>query len=349
MGPKELRGRLLLVLGASGIVSAATLAACGSTSSTPPKDAGSESGSDTGLGGGDDASGDDAFGDDSSSAQDVNHDVDPDAIPTVRRPFLVGSSLRSASAATRDDWATETPPIDITDALTKRRLAAAWLDDALQEHASVAAFSRFAMQLLGVGAPPSLVQGALRASIDEIAHAKACFALARRYGAEQHGPSALVVHDAVAELDLAALVALNVEEGCIGETLGVVLAAEQLARATDPHVRSVLERIVRDETRHAELAWRFVAWAIGEDARMREVALSAAARAIASARAIAIRPNGADAATWAAHGRLSCALARAVVEHAIRDVLHPCLAALATPACYHDEPWDRRSAESRLS
>ena len=81
---------------------------------------------------------------------------------------------------------------------------------------------------------------------------------------------------------------------------------------------------------YAELAWRFVAWAIDRDDRMREVALASAARAIASARAMIVKPHGADEATWAAHGRLACAQARAVVERGVREILEPCLAALSS-------------------
>jgi len=231
----------------------------------------------------------------------------------------------------------DVPSVEVYDTVTRKRLATAWLDDALKEHASVAAFSRFAMQLLGVGAPAHLVQNALRASLDEIAHAKACFALARRYGAAASGPSALAIHDALEEVDLAALVALNVEEGCIGETLGVLIADEQRGRATDPHVRSILERVVRDEARHADLGWRFVAWAIGRDPHLREVAIAEAARAIEKARAMPVRPSDADPAIWAAHGRVTCAEARAIVERGIREVIHPCLAALSTPTLYRAE------------
>ena len=39
-------------------------------------------------------------------------------------------------------------------------------------------------------------------------------------------------------------------------------ATEAIAQARDPAVRRALERIRVDETRHAELAWRTVAWAL---------------------------------------------------------------------------------------
>jgi hypothetical protein len=46
------------------------------------------------------------------------------------------------------------------------------------EHASVAAFARFTLDLLALGAPADLVQSAQQALGDEIAHAELCFGLA---------------------------------------------------------------------------------------------------------------------------------------------------------------------------
>ena len=48
----------------------------------------------------------------------------------------------------------------------------------------------------------------------------------------------------------------------VGETLAVGRAAVQLRDATDPVVRAVLEQIIADETRHAQLAWDTVRWAL---------------------------------------------------------------------------------------
>jgi hypothetical protein len=153
---------------------------------------------------------------------------------------------------------------------TARWLAETWLKDALEEHASIAAFARFTMHLLSVGAPPDLVLGAQRASIDEIHHARLCFALAGRYAGTLHGPGPLSLRDAVPEASLADVAALAAEEGCVGETLGAALAREQLSVARDPEVVRALRKIVRDEARHAELAWSFVRWAVlrgGNDVR----------------------------------------------------------------------------------
>src|SRR5690606_8196330 len=50
--------------------------------------------------------------------------------------------------------------------------------------------------------------------------------------------------------------------GCFGETLAALAATEGAARAVDAGIRSVLEKIARDEQEHAALAWRTLAWAM---------------------------------------------------------------------------------------
>jgi hypothetical protein len=250
------------------------------------------------------------------------------AFMTVRRPFLVGASLRSAPPAARDDWADRAPPIDLAPDV-RRALAAAWLKDALEEHASVAAFARFTIQALSVGAPPDLVEDAQRASLDEVRHARTCFALARRYGAADAGPGPLAVADALGETSLAGLAALTAEEGCVGETLGALLADEQARVAADPYVKRALERIARDERRHAELAWRFVAWACRTGgAPVVDAVSRAIASAVAATRAVVVRPLQTDVALWHAHGRLSCAESKAVAERGIASLVLPALATL---------------------
>lgn len=248
---------------------------------------------------------------------------------TVRRPFLVGADLRSSSVAERADWMDVVSAVEVPHARTAEFLAEAWLRDALEEHASVAAFARFTLLLLSVGAPPELVILSQRASLDEIQHARACFALAHRYGSRSVGPASLQVADSLTPMSLADVVALTVTEGCVGETLGALLATEQLAHATDPGVRRVLGRIARDEARHAELAWKFLAWALEQG----QTAVQAAAeRAFAAAseeiRRMPVVDYGVDREQWHAHGRVTCAEAREISAAGLDEVVQPCLAAL---------------------
>jgi hypothetical protein len=255
---------------------------------------------------------------------------------SVRRPFLVGSSVRRPGAVLRDDWqpavAPGAAPHAELDARTADALARDWLQDGCEEFASIAAFARFTMHLVSVGAPPEMIAESQRASIDEIEHARACFALAERYGGRTMGPGELSLDGAMPTVTLAEIAALTAEEGCVGETLGVLLAEHQLATATDPFVRSLLANahIVDDEARHAELAWRFVAWAVARGGEPVRTAVREAIRhAIADTLGKPIRSyEGVDVAAWRAHGRLTCADALAVAARGVREIVEPCAAAL---------------------
>jgi hypothetical protein len=254
---------------------------------------------------------------------------------SIRRPFLVGSSLRSANTASRADWQLEVADREKAhdlDAATAHALAHAWLRDGCEEHASIAAFARFTMHLLAVGAPPEMILASQAASRDEVRHARACFALASRYAKRSLGPGSLSLEGAMPTMTLAEIAALTAEEGCVGETLGALLAEEQARAATDPHVRAVLAKanIVRDEARHAELAWSFVRWAIARGgAPVRRAVAAAIRRAVARTLDMEIKSyEGIDVAAWRAHGRLTCADARALAERGVREIVLPCAAAL---------------------
>jgi hypothetical protein len=254
---------------------------------------------------------------------------------TIRRPFLVGSSLRVAEATPRSDWQPGHEALDSAadlDPATAEALGQDWLRDGCEEHASIAAFARFTLHLMSVGAPPEMIVASQRAAVDEVRHARACFALARRYGGRAMGPAPLSLAGAMAPVTLAEIAALTAEEGCVGETLGALLAEEQLRRTTDPVVRSVLARanIVPDEGRHAELAWSFVAWAIAQGGEpVRRAVAVAIRRAVDDTLAMPIRTYDAiDVEAWRSHGRLTCADAHAVVERGVRDIIDPCTATL---------------------
>lgn len=329
LGKRGWVARILVIAGATG-----TAIACG-TASTTENDASAASDA---AGDANDASDAPTTFADVTQQQDaiedaVTQDTGAEPPPTVRRPFLVGSAMRAAEPSARDDWSDALPPANDLDEKTRAALARAWLDDALQEHASIAAFARFSMMMMSVSAPADLVADSQRASLDEVRHARACFSLARRYGADAMGPAELRVDDAMAPLSLAELAALTAEEGCVGETLGALLAEEQAARATDSVAASILERIARDEARHAELAWRFVAWAVargGED--VARAVRAAIARATKATLAMEIRPLGVDAEAWSAHGRLTCAESRAIAARGIAEIVEPATRALSSPA-----------------
>lgn len=260
------------------------------------------------------------------------------------RPFIVGDELRTAPAVCSADWqGRERPAIEGLSASERVALTAAWQADGLMEHASIASFARFVLHLLALGAPPSLVGAAQQAMADEVEHARRCFALAGAYAGHPVGPGPLAIDGALAgPLTLREAAVAAVHEGCVGETLAALQAAAAAEVATDPVVRGVLVGIAEDEARHAELAWRFVAWALGRGgAEVRE----AVARAFDGARP-RVRPEddrGApiDVATWHAHGRLAPRELARTLERGYWDVIAPCArAALSTPV--RADPADRR-------
>jgi hypothetical protein len=250
----------------------------------------------------------------------------------IGRPFLVDDAPRTAFAERADrGWSLDVLAPDTTglDRDVCRALASAWTADALLEHASIAAFSRFSIELLAVGAPADLVIAAHQAALDEVRHARICFALAQGYAGAPIGPSAFPFEGAVSiSTDLASLAAATAREGCIGETLAAAIAAEQLARAVDPAVRRALSAIAEDEARHAELAWRTVAWALdrgGPAVRAAVAAVFADARRHGpSVAADAAIPAG----VLAPHGRLDAATTREALARTFEEVVFPCFASL---------------------
>lgn len=191
---------------------------------------------------------------------------------TVGRPFLVAGRVRSAELQSREDWqcAELNPDVSGLSLEARAALARHWHEAALMEHASIAAFSRFVLDLMSLGAPPELIEDATRAMLDESGHAKACFALANAFAGSNFGPSPLSVVGSLDQRHLEEIVVSALREGCIGETVAAMEAAEALEHAVDEAVRRTLQQIVQDELRHAALAFRFVRWAIarfGEDVR----------------------------------------------------------------------------------
>ncbi|WP_437491494.1 ferritin-like domain-containing protein [Sorangium sp. So ce1014] len=248
------------------------------------------------------------------------------------RPFLVGERARTARAQRRAEggWgAAARPDLAELKQATRAALAEAWLRDALLEHASVASFSRFALEMMAVGAPAEMLAAAHEAARDEVRHAALCFGLASAYAGAALEPAPFAFGGLVeVTSDLAELAARAVREGCIGETLAAVQASEQLAHATDAAVRSVLATIADDEARHAELAWRFVAWALqtGGDAVRRAVA--AAFEAGLDAPPLTATAADAAASALAAHGRPDGAVLVGSRRRAIADVVTPAMRAL---------------------
>jgi hypothetical protein len=251
------------------------------------------------------------------------------------RPLTVAGEARVAPSAVRGDWIAGDIHVmlDDLDVAERAELAREWLRDAQMEHASIASFARFVLDLLAVGAPPELVEGARRAMADEVRHARVCFALASAYAGTSFGPGPLDLRGVCVSESLAAAAALAAREGCVNETVAALSAFEQARCAADPAVRAVLERIASDETEHAELAWRFVRWALAAGGKEVAAAVNEALRPSVGVRA---SPGDAHVDELAsardarrARGRLRSSEQRAIEERAWTEVILPCSRALS--------------------
>jgi hypothetical protein len=251
------------------------------------------------------------------------------------RPYLVDEGARVAvprRGSGAGGWIHgDEPSTDGLSPSERASLAEAWTRDALLEHASVASFARFSLALLAAGAPADLVALAHQAALDEVQHARLCFALASRYAGEEIAPGQFPLGREVSvDASLASIAVSTIEEGCIGETMAAVIAAEQLARAADPAVRAALARIAADEARHAELAWRTVAWAVqAGGSEVRAAVERALVEAIATAATSPSRETAvAGSLDMEAHGRLDAATTAQVVASAMADIVVPAASTL---------------------
>ena len=150
------------------------------------------------------------------------------------------------------------------------------------EAASVPAFTQLARELAAHGAPERLIAGARRARADEERHAAMVGKLAKNAGARL---LALDVRPTPPR-PLVELALENAVEGCVRETLGAAVAAEEARRVADPSTARVLREIAVDERRHANLAWAVDEWALPlltmAERRRVEVARTAAVRELST-------------------------------------------------------------------
>ncbi|HEX2880301.1 MAG TPA: ferritin-like domain-containing protein [Polyangiaceae bacterium] len=175
-------------------------------------------------------------------------DTDTGAECVVGRPYRDGDELRCA-------------PVNAGQIADAR--AAAWLRAGALEHASVAAFARLSLQLMACGAPNDLLALVHQAAREETEHAEACWAMAKQLGVNAIEMGRFPFDGSVTVDDsLAKLASETVREGCVAETLGAHLVQVAADATRDPQIKSVLEKIAEEETRHAALSFRIVVWAL---------------------------------------------------------------------------------------
>jgi hypothetical protein len=197
------------------------------------------------------------------------------------RPLLDGEDMIVASLREGSSWSCDPadvaapehrPDSELPEHL-RLRLGQLWVDDALMEHASIAAFERATLELMAMAAPPTLLGELQLAASDEVEHATRCFGLAARFSglAREPGPlasleprvrglSGLDAADPQAGADWIRLALDTFVEGCVGETIATLVAKRAQRRCEDPATLTTLTTIVDDEGRHAGLAWRTIQW-----------------------------------------------------------------------------------------
>jgi len=246
-------------------------------------------------------------------------------------------SARVAPVAANADWleaALPAPNLQGLSQATRAELAAHWARLAQMEHASIAAFARFSLQLLSLGAPAELVEACTRALADETTHAKLCFAMASHYAGSALGPSRLDVSDCLKASSLAEIMTLVFHEGALGETCAALEALASADAARDPALQRLYARIAVDEQRHAELAFRFLAWALTRaTAAERQEFERAVERGLHDAETrYGWESQGRGDEHEHEHGILSSSTLLAIRRNAAREVVRPLSAALQSAA-----------------
>ena len=144
----------------------------------------------------------------------------------------------------------------------REQIVQRWTHIAQMEHASVASFSRFSLDLMAFGAPPELLEASHQAAIDEIHHARIAFALVSRISGSSLGPGPLPLEGVSVSSTMSEMVEATIVEGCVGESLAALEAIRAQELASVPAFVEASKIIARDEATHAELAWKTVGWAL---------------------------------------------------------------------------------------
>lgn len=158
-----------------------------------------------------------------------------------------------------DAWLAEVGAI----ADAPQEVADGWRANAATETASVASFAHLATELLAVGAPAELVERAHQDAVDEVRHARLCYALATAVDGARLGPapfpSAAWPRDS--SPTLRTLAEDSAVESCLFESASAAVARRLAARDDVPEaIRAVLETIAVDEARHAAHGLEIVEW-----------------------------------------------------------------------------------------
>ena len=204
--------------------------------------------------------------------------------------FARGRQLRRRGAVLlpglRSDARWRTVSLALDGEVAPAGLADQWRENGKTEHASVAAFARLTLDLMALGAPPSLVRAANEDALDEIRHTELCFSLAATLDGQPVGPAPFPQAQRVRPLPrrrslaLAKLAVDSLVDGALHEGVSARVIVKLSRRCAVPAVRAMLKEIAADEGRHAAHGWAVTAWCLEEGGEPVALALSGALRAL---------------------------------------------------------------------
>lgn len=241
------------------------------------------------------------------------------------QPCPGGRTLRDVN----EGLVAETTPVEgwcdefAADDAPNAQLAEAWAREAAYEHASVASFNLAAIDWMGLGAPAKFIEGAQRAALDEIAHARALYTLASSHGGHALGPGPLPLPARPSAPSFARVTAETFLDACVNECIAAAMAAERARLARDADVRAALSGIAEDEERHAELAWSMLAWLVANGGDEARAALENALRTLDALPDVEPGPDAPD------QGFLSMERRRELRDRVVEEIVRPCVRALA--------------------
>jgi hypothetical protein len=244
------------------------------------------------------------------------------------RPFLVDHKQRLAPAVERADWKASTKENRRAVLTSDRERAAEHFTLlALLEHASIAAFARFTLQLLALGAPAKLIEGCHDAMRDETEHARAAFSLASHWGGSPLGPGPLETDGLSTTFGVEEILLDTILEGCIGATTAALEARCALRECLDEEARAFYERVATDEANHAQLAWEAVRWILQRHPEHRDFARQLFRSEIAGSSNLAVEEEGGSRGVPTL-GVLDEATRAGIRRSVLERIVRPCAAGL---------------------
>jgi hypothetical protein len=145
----------------------------------------------------------------------------------------------------------------------RTKAASYWAKVAMMEHASVASFSRFSLELMSIGASTELLTLAHQAALDEVRHTQISLDIANRFSSTIFVPGSFPISSKAADFvfgDMEKIATAAALEGCIEETLAAAIVQYQADHMGDPNHKALLRAVALDEANHAAFAWRAVKW-----------------------------------------------------------------------------------------